>query len=403
VSDIGTFLQLVVVGSLIAGDTGSALQTGLVALATFVPQGLVAPLGGLLADRFDRRLVFATALLAQASATATLAVLLGAGIRTPGVLTLVILLGSAAAALGAPSYSAMLPDLVPADELMAMISLGIHSWNSGRIVGPLLATLLAATVGPAWAIGFNAVTFVGLSIAVWALRRPFLPHDTDGSIAERLIGGWRAVRATPGCVNGIALLIIFNLTAAPFMGLIPIYAAAEFGGGTGLTGAISSAQGAGAIIGGIAITMLAVRRPRNRLLMGSAGVIFAGLVAYATAPSAVVVVMCAALLGGGATSFFINVFTVVQRDAPAASRGRVVAMTQACMGFSYGLGLVFVGSIGDLVNLRIAFLTCAVLVPIGFLALTRRSPLWARAVDGAILDTPESLESLVGSPAISAA
>ncbi|MEZ5229391.1 MAG: MFS transporter [Acidimicrobiales bacterium] len=55
ISDIGTWVQLIVVGSLVAADTGSALKTGLVALATFMPQGIASPVGGLLADRFDRR------------------------------------------------------------------------------------------------------------------------------------------------------------------------------------------------------------------------------------------------------------------------------------------------------------------------------------------------------------
>ncbi|MEQ1702528.1 MAG: MFS transporter, partial [Ilumatobacteraceae bacterium] len=136
VSDVGTWVQLIVVGSLVAAGTGSAIQTGLVALATFMPQGIASPVGGLLADRYDRRKVFAVALMAQALVTTVLAVVLGMGVRTPAVLTLLILLGSAAGATGAPSYAAMQPDLVPADELMAMVSLGVYSWNSGRIIGP---------------------------------------------------------------------------------------------------------------------------------------------------------------------------------------------------------------------------------------------------------------------------
>ena len=98
VSDIGTWVQLIVVGSLIAANTGSAIQTGLVALATFAPQGIASPVGGLLADRFDRRKVFATALIVQALVTTALAVTLGLGVRTPAVLILLILLASAAGA-----------------------------------------------------------------------------------------------------------------------------------------------------------------------------------------------------------------------------------------------------------------------------------------------------------------
>lgn len=92
VSDVGTWVQLIVVGSLVAAHTGSAIQTGLVALATFTPQALASPVGGLLADRFDRRKVFASALMAQALVTAVLAVTLGLGVRTPAPLIVLILL-----------------------------------------------------------------------------------------------------------------------------------------------------------------------------------------------------------------------------------------------------------------------------------------------------------------------
>jgi MFS family permease len=199
ISDIGTWVQLIVVGSLVAAHTGSAVQTGLVALATFMPQGIASPVGGLLADRYDRRKVFAWALIAQALATSGLAVVLGLGVRTPAVLTLLILVGSAAGATGAPSYGAMQPDLVPPEELMAMVSLGVYSWNSGRIVGPVLGTLLALWVGPAWTIGFNAATFVVMAFAVTLVRRPFRPHgdvDPDTSVRLRLVQGWQALRAT---------------------------------------------------------------------------------------------------------------------------------------------------------------------------------------------------------------
>ncbi|MGZ4701587.1 MAG: MFS transporter, partial [Ilumatobacteraceae bacterium] len=266
VSDVGTWVQLIVVGSLIAASTGSAIQTGLVALATFTPQALASPVGGLLADRFDRRKVFATALMVQAVVTAVLAVTLGLGIRTPAVLILLILLASAAGATGAPAYAAMLPDLVPPEEFLAMVSLGVYSWNSGRIIGPLLGTALVLTIGPAWTIGFNAASFVVLAAAVALVRRSFRPARSDGTILDRLTGGFRAARSTPGCWHGIALLVLFNLTIVPFMGLIPIYARAAYGGGTALAGMVASAQGLGAIIGGVTITVIAHRHPRSILV-----------------------------------------------------------------------------------------------------------------------------------------
>ena len=387
VSDVGTWVQLIVVGSLVAAGTGSAIQTGLVALATFMPQGIASPVGGLLADRYDRRKVFAVALVAQALVTTLLAVVLGAGVRTPAVLTLLILLGSAAGATGAPSYAAMQPDLVPADELMAMVSLGVYSWNSGRIIGPLLGSVLVLSVGPAWTIGFNAFSFVVMAGAVSLVRRPFRPHggaeEAAGGVRERLVGGWQTLRATPGCWHGVVLLVLFNLTVVPFMGLIPIYMRLEFGGGTGLTGAVASAQGVGAILGGVLITVLAQRFRRSFLVSRLVWALSSALLVYALAPNRAWAIAGGALLGAASASMFITSSAIIQRDAPPASRGRVMSIMQAAMGVSYGIGLLFIGSIGDATNLRLAFAVGSVLLVVGFAALTARSRHWRAAIDGA--------------------
>jgi MFS family permease len=382
VSDVGTWVQLIVVGSLVAAHTGSAVQTGLVALATFAPQSIASPVGGLLADRFDRRKVFAAALMVQALVTTALAVTLGLGIREPSILIILILLASAAGATGAPSYAAMLPDLVPPEELMAMVSLGVYSWNSGRIIGPLLGTALVLLVGPAWTIGFNAVSFVVLAVAVMLVRRSFRPTRSDGTILERLVGGWRTLRATPGCFHGVALLVLYNLTIVPFIGLIPIYLRAEYGGGTGMAGMVASAQGVGAIIGGVTVAVLAHRHPRSILIGRLIVMLSLALGLYAAAPNAAWVVAASALLGGSGAGFFIASSAIIQRDAPTAGRGRVMSIMQAAMGVSYGVGLLFIGSIGDATNLHLAFGVGAVLLLVGFGLLTLRSRHWRTAVDG---------------------
>ena len=382
ISDIGTWVQLIVVGSLVAAGTGSAVQTGLVALATFMPQGIASPVGGLLADRYDRRKVFATALMAQASFTTVLAIVLGTGVRTPAVLTALILLSSAAGALGAPSYAAMQPDLVPPEELMQMVSLGVYSWNSGRVVGPLLGSVLTLAVGPAWTIGFNAFSFVVMAAAVTLLRRPFRPHGQVGSVKDRLLEGARAMRSTPGCWHALVMLGLFNFTIVPFMGLIPIYVKATFDGGTSSTGVVASAQGIGAIIGGIAVSVLAARYGRSTVIGVLAYGLPAVLVGYAVAPALAWVIAIAAVLGAGWSSMFIALSAIMQRDAPAASRGRVMSLMQATLGVSYGLGLLFVGVVGDAVNMRVAFGTAAGVAVVGFVGLTLRARNWRRAVDG---------------------
>lgn len=383
VSNIGTWVQLIVVGSLVARDTGSAVQTGLVALATFMPQGFAAPFGGLLADRHDRRKVFALMLLLQALATGALAVTLGAGVRTPGVLIALIMLSASAGALGQPSYTAIQPDLVPPDELMAMVSLVAYSWNSGRVLGPLLGTVLVSALGPAWTITFNAVTFVLMAVVVMRLRHPLRAHGaTDGTIGERLADGWRSLWACPGCAHTLVLAMGINILVIPFMGLIPIYAHSEFGGGTGLAGTIASAQGVGSLVGGMAVAVLGARLRRSTLLGGQLLLLSGCLALYGVAPSAGAVVVAATLLGAASSSTIISLISTLQRDAPAASRGRVLSIFQALAGTTYGLGLLLVGSVGDATDLRVSFVGGAAVSLALCVVLAARLPGWRRAIDG---------------------
>lgn len=382
-SDIGTWVQLIVVGVLIASDTGSALRTGLVAVATFMPQGVAAPIGGLLADRFDKRRVFASGLVLQATMTGALAVALASGVRTPSVLTALILLSSVAGSLGQPSYAAMLPELVPPEELMAVLSLGMFSWNGGRIVGPLVASAMVASLGPAWTVAFNAITFLVLAAVVSMIRQEFPPHSIDsGSIGERLADGWRTTRTTPACWLGIVLMVHFSITVVGFMGLLPIYAKSLFDGGTGLTGSLASAQGVGAIIGGVVVAWLASRFSRSTLMVGIVVLLPVAVVAYALAPSVPFAVGAIALLGFAATPYFITTNSIVQRDAPPASRGRVVSINQSFSGLSYGIGLIFLGGLADLTDIRTALVIGASLMVVGVVVILRATPTWRSTVDG---------------------
>lgn len=383
VSDIGTWVQLIVVGSLVARESGSALLTGLTALATITPQGLCAPIGGLLADKIDRRKVFVAGLVGQATMTTILAVLLALGLRNALLLSAVILCSSAAGARGAPAYSAMLPDLVPPDELMAMVSLGIYSWNSGRIIGPLLATVVAGVVGPAWTVAFNAVTFGFMALAIALLRRPFIPPGSAAAtVRARLAEGWQAVQRTPGCQVGIAMVMLLNLSVAAFMGLIPIYARQVFDGGTSLAGGLSALQGAGAIVGSLGITVLAARFGRSKVLVLTVGLLVASYAAYALAPTTLAAGIAVVGLGAGSSSMFVTGFSIVQRDAPDAERGRVLSIAQAAMGSCYGIGIVWIGLLGDAFGLRTAFLVASLSLVVFSGVVVRRFPHWRDAVDG---------------------
>jgi MFS family permease len=383
VSDVGTWVQLIVVGSLIARNTGSALQTSLVAVATFLPQGIAAPLGGVLADRVDRRKIFAVCLVGQCVFTTVLGILIVLGHTGAALLSSVIFLQSCMGNVGGPAYSAMLPSMVPKEELLPMVSLGIASWNSGRVLGPLLGTLLDKAFGASGAVLANAATFAVLAAVIVALRRPFPPGEraADSTLVGEFRDGWRAFAHGRHGKFLFLSMVAVSLTITPFMGLIPIVARKFYRGGTGTAGLFSSAQGTGALIGITIMGLLVARFGRSLILRWSIPIMVSAYVIYMVASGTVVAVAMLAVMGASAALWFSTVQATVQRDAPAERRGRVLSLTQASFGISYGVGLVVIGKLGDVFGLRPVSIGAAVFGLVATVALQVRFAAWRKLID----------------------
>ncbi len=391
VSDLGTWVQLATVGTLVTAATGKAAAAGLVAAATFGSQGIGAPLGGVLADRFDRRHLFLTTLGIQTIVTALLAVAIAGGQRNPNVLALFIVLQSGAGSMGSPALQSILPELVPPQEILAASSLGLMGWNIGRIVGPLIAALLAV-VGPSWAIGANAISFLALWFGIASLRRPFRPSAVSrGSIIGDLVDGARGLWHARGCVFAVGTSVWLHLLIIPFMGFAPVFARRLLGVSVTddraqrATSVLLSAQGVGAVIGGLLVTTVAVRFGRAH------GVQFALIAscilvtAYVHAPGLLVALVFVGLLGGTVAMVQSMLIATNQQYAPRENRGRILSWWQGLVGLSYGTGLWLHGRLGDSVGLRTSLTVGAGLVFISGGIVSIMRPRWRHLIDAAHL------------------
>lgn len=334
------------------------MATAMVYGATFVPQAVCSPLGGVLADRIDRRQLFLRSLAVQVIATGLLSIVIATGERRAWVLGLLVLIQAAAGSIGQPALQAVLPDLVPKTELTAAVALGITAWNTGRIFGPVLAWILSP-IGAALSIGANAASFAVLWIAVWNMRRSFLPEARiDESIPSELADGARNLFRAPAVVLSVCVLALMHLTYVTFMGTVPVKAKDLLNSSVvsdpslrRTVGVLMSAQGFGAVVGSLLVAQLMLRARRSQLILY--GLLFATVTAavYALSPSFLTAVPMIALVGG-ATSMLASLFGgVVQRDAPTAHRGRVLSWYFGSMGLSYGIGLAAVGRLADSVGI----------------------------------------------------
>ena len=379
VSNVGSWMQTVAVGVLITDLTGRAGWTGLVAAAAFLPIGLLSPVGGAIADRVDRRRLLLGTAVVEAGFAAALAVVVASGLTSAALVTLLVLGGGCMMALGLPAFQAILPDLVPREDLLAASSLGLAGYNLGRVVGPALAGLVLAAGSFTWAFVINAASFGAVVLALLIVRIPDLPpSDEQGGIWGRIVTGARAALAEPGCRLSIATIAVTALFLSPFIALVPAIAIKLFDSGETGTSVLITAQGAGAVAGAILLAPAARRWGRRRLLVGNLIVLPLLLAAYGASPNLAVATVAILAVGMAYVGVLSGLGTVVQLRAPATLRARILSLYMVALGVVYPLGAVLQGFLGDRIGLRtVTAGTAALFLALVLVVLARRPALAA--------------------------
>lgn len=354
VSNIGSWMQTVAVGLLVTTRTGRPGWTGLVAAAAFLPIGLLSPLGGAVADRVSRRRWLWSTTLGETAFAATLAAVAAAGSDGPGTVTLLVLGAGAVAAVGFPAYQALLPDLVPAEELGAAISLSSAQFNLGRVIGPALAGVAIAAGGYTWAFAANAASFGAVLVALTLLRLPRRVPAAGGpaGLRARLVEGARATAARRPARNAVATISVVALTASPFIALVPAVAVEVLGDRGGGTSVLVTAQGVGAVAGALATTPLVRRFGRRRVLVGDLVALCVLLTLYALAPDLWLAAAALAVVGAAYIGVLAGCNTAVQLAAPPEMRGRMLGIYMMALGVLYPIGALVQGAVADAVGVR---------------------------------------------------
>lgn len=348
-------MQTVAVGALVTATTGRATWTVLVAAGAFLPIGVLSPIGGALADRLDRKRWLMIGNVAQAVLAAVLALLVYAGQQGPAVLTLLVTAQGCVSALVLPFQSAILPDLVPREEFLSGASLNSAQFNMGRVVGPVAAGVTVAAFGYGTAFVANAVSFLAVVVALAFVQLsppPAVEHDQMWATLRR---GARAAREEPGCRAAIAIIAVVALLASPFIALVPAVARSLTDGskhavGTA-TAVLTTAQGVGAVAGALAISPLAARFGRGRVLVAQLVLLSVALAAYADAPTLALAAVGLAVVGAIYIGVLSGLQTVVQLRAPDEYRGRILSLYLVALGVIYPLGALVQGPAADAVGL----------------------------------------------------
>jgi MFS family permease len=390
VSNVGTWMEIVALSSLVARETKSATQVALTSMAGFLPSAFASPIGGALADRFDRKRFLQTTLALETFFAIVLTILVATGERRTFVLASIVFMASTISSASLPNRQSVLPSLVETEDLPAAISLGSASWNGGRVLGPLFASLVAL-IGPSWAFAANAASFMVLLFAWNFVRLPPIQRGNSGaSLRVLLKEGVQTIRRNPHLRFTVVFIAVLAGTAGPFIGLLAIMAKLEFGGGTGTTGLFVSAQGFGAVVGALLTTRLTRLMGRGRSMLASLAALPIGLAIYGLAPHPILAALALVLVGGSYMGAFASCQAILQLHSPEQIRARVLAVFSVSLSASYCLALLVHGPLADRTSVRTVTVLQAVLTVVGIAALAVIFPKWwDRLADGPAQVTPK--------------
>lgn len=346
VSVSGTWMQRVAQSWLVLELTGSGAAVGAVTAFQFLPILLVAPMGGLVADRIDKRKV----LYLTQSLAGLIAATLGVLVLTERVeLWMVFCLALALGLVGSfdnPSRNAFVMEMVGRSRLTNAVGLNSVLVNTARIIGPAIGGALIVTVGIGACFLINAASYIAF-IAALALMRE---HDIDRSSPEsrrrgQLRDAWRYVRGEPALRVPLVMMAVIGLLAYEFEVILPLVARFTFGGDADTFGTMFAFMGLGAVAGGL-YTATRGERPA-RALIRITYVMGLALTLAALAPALWMEYVTLVAVGASSTAFLTLGNSVLQLHSIPEMRGRVVALRAVAVLGARPLGAPMIGWIGE--------------------------------------------------------
>ncbi len=253
ISLVGTWMQTVAQAWLVYRLTNSALLLGSVGFASQFPVFLVAPFGGITADRVNRqRLVIATQTASLILAGILAALTLTGRVHVWHIFVLAGLLG-VVNAFDIPARQSFLVDMVGKEDLMNAIALNSSMFNGARVIGPAIAGILVARIGEGWCFAANSLSYIAVIVGLLLMRVHCAPRSSKHSPIEDIIDGFRWVNRTKVIRALLLLLGLVSLVGMPYTVLMPIFADKILHGGARGLGILMGATGVGALFGALTL------------------------------------------------------------------------------------------------------------------------------------------------------
>jgi MFS family permease len=358
-SNIGTWMQNVVLGAYAYDLTRSSTFVGLIIFAQLGPLLLLAMVGGLIADKVDRKKFLILLSLEQLLFSFALAM----AVRSPSpshalLVVLVVLVGVGNAMFG-PAYAAILPALVTRRDLPGAISLNAAQMNASRVIGPVIGGVAYHFVGPVWVFAGNAVTYLFVVMALAAVTLPSTARPVNQvSRWRELTAGLTTARGDRVVGRCLVTVFLFSLLALAVVGQMPVVAAHNLGidPRSANYGILYACFGIGALLGAISIGTVFSQAPKPAIVRVCLVCYAGALTAFALLRNALPAYFVVMAVGAFYFAFITALNTSLQTRLHDAVRGRVMALWMMGFGGTVALGNLAVGPVIEAVGITTVLL-----------------------------------------------
>lgn len=375
-STVGTWMQTVAQSWLVYTlSKDNPFYLGLDGFLAQIPIMMFSLLGGVMADRSDRRTVLLGSQYVQMTTALTLAALVYFHhVQVWHILCLSFIVGMAQS-FGGPAYSALIPSLVPREDLPNAIALNSIQFNLARIIGPVLGGVALAKLGADWCFGLNGLSFIAVIVSLYVIKVGFIPAKSSGAVLASMKEGISFIRLQEGMKPLIVLSFLMTMFGIPLITFLPVFAKEVLHGGTNTFTQLLYCSGFGSVCGALMVAGLGKRKDQGRtaLLM----LIMLGVVTIIFARSTSVALSSIMMFFGGAAmiTVFATINSLVQAITEDNMRGRVMSVYNVAFRGGMPIGMLVVGRLIPLYSAPVTMsvvgvLTC--LLGLYFLLIQRR-------------------------------
>ncbi len=325
-SSIGTWMQIVAQGWLIYRLSHSARLLALDQFLAGIPIFLFSLIGGVVADRVERRKILLVSQYIQMASAGTLTLLVLYGLQHVWPILCLSFVSGLAQSFGGPAYQALIPTLVDREDMPNAIALNSIQFNLAVTVGPALAGITLAHLGEKWCFGLNALSFLAPVVSLLIISARFLPEKSKESVFDSLKQGIRFVRQQGSMEALILLAFTMTFLSMPMRTYIPVFVKDIFHRGPATYGNLLSLMGVGSICGSLAVASSGNISRKGRFALLGLISMGCGISVFAVSKWLPLSYATLVLVGASTMAVFATVTSLVQLITTNEMRGRVMSV-----------------------------------------------------------------------------